>query len=102
MKVSKLLSGLEDPLSQDLILKNALEEIDRLEEEVASLEDALQGADMLISEICKKAVISYSEVLKKNRLYISVSFTEGTPEYVLLKLALDLDEPDAEEKKEEE
>lgn len=99
MKVSKLLSGLEDPLSQDLILQNALKEIDRLEEEVTSLNNAVRGADKLVCNICKNAEINYSNVLKKNRLYISASFTEGSPEYDFLKWSLDLEEP--EEKEEE-
>lgn len=99
MKVSNLLSGLEDPLSQDLILQNALKEIDRLEEEVTSLNNAVRGADKLVCNICKDAEINYSEVLKKNRMYINAAFTEGSPEYDFLKWSLDLKEP--EEKEEE-
>ena len=99
MKVSNLLTGLEDPLSQDLILQNAFKEIDRLENRVKYLTYAVQGADKLISRICKDAEINYSEVLKKNRMYINAAFTEGSPEYDFLKWSLDLKEP--EEKEEE-
>ena len=102
MKVSSLLTGLEDPLSQDLILQNALKEIDRLEEEVTSLNNAVRGADKLVGNICKNAEISYSDVLKKNRLYISASFTEGSPEYDFLKWSLDLTEPEKEVNEENE
>lgn len=105
MKVSNLLTGLVDPLSQDLILQNALKEIDRLEEEVTSLNKAVRGADILIYKICKDAEINYSEVLKKNRMYINAAFTEGSPEYDFLKWSLDLKEPekpDENEEKEEE
>lgn len=99
MKVSNLLTGLEDPLPQDLILQNALKEIDRLEKRVKYLTNAVRGADKLISRICKDAEINYSELLKKNRMYISIAFTEDSPEYDFLKWSLDLKEP---EKKEEE
>ena len=100
MKVSNLLSGLEDPLSQDLILQNAFKEIDRLENRVKYLTYAVQGADKLISRICKDAEINYSKVLKKNRLYISTAFTEGSPEYDFLKWAMDLNEPENDGKEE--
>ena len=99
MKLSNLLTGIEDPLSQDLILLNAFKEIDRLEEEVTSLNNAIRGADILVCNICKGAEITYSEVLKANRMYINAAFTEGSTEYDFLKWSLDLKEP--EEKEEE-
>ena len=98
MKVSNLLTGLEDPLSQDLILQNAFKEIDRLEKRVEYLTNAVRAADKLISRICKDAEINYSEVLKTNRLYISTAFTKGSPEYDFLKWAMDLNEPENERK----
>lgn len=100
MKVSNLLTGLEDPLSQDLILQNAFKEIDRLENRVNHLTYAVQGADKLISRICEEAEITYSDLLKKNRLYIRAAFTEDSPEYDFLKWAMDLNEPENDGKEE--
>lgn len=100
MKLSNLLTGLEEnPLSQDLILKNAFKEIDRLEEEVETLNKAIEGADRLVCRICKNADISYNKYLQKHCLYISASFEQGSPEYDFLKWSLELNEP--EEKEEE-
>lgn len=102
MKLSNLLTGLEEnPLSQDLILKNAFKEIDRLEEEVETLNKAIEGADRLVCRICKNADISYNKYLQKNSLYISASFEQGSPEYEFLKWSLELKEPDENEGKEE-
>jgi len=95
MKLVKLLSGLdkENCLTDDLILLNAFERID-------ALENALELGVRLLHSICKNAYIDYSETFQRNRLYIQNSYNPDEEEYQVLKEFLDLKEPEEESKDE--
>ena len=89
------------------MLINALEEIDRLEQEIEDLNSTINGAHDLLSHICEDAEIYYSKALKENRIMISRSFGSDSNEYQALKELFNLPEPEPkpeveEEKKEEE
>lgn len=102
MKASELLNGLQEPLAQDLILYNALQQIDRLEEQQRMFKQQIRHYENVFQQLRAKATCYHSEAF--DCLYIMFdSVYERFEETLFANLMelLQLEEPDLEEKEEE-
>lgn len=100
MKVSKLLTGLEGPLSQDLILQNALKEIDRLEAVQDELQKQIDYYENIFGQLKQMArcdKFSYGPFININNIYE----TDHESLFADLMELLQLEEPDEDEGKED-
>jgi len=101
MKASKLLTGLSEPLAQDLILYNALMEVDRLEERERALKQQIRHYENVFQQLRAKATCYHSEA--SDCLYIMFdSVYERFEEKLFADLMelLQLEEPEEENKDE--